>query len=224
MPLIVGVSFAALTVSTKLSVAERAPSLTVIVIVAVPDWLAAGVTVTVRFAVLPPSTTFAVGTRVVFDEVRVTVRLPAAVSASPMVKAIAPVLESSLIVRFEMLEIVGAEFTALTVTTNVSLAVSEPSLTVTVIVAEPVCPLAGVTVTVRLAPEPPRTTFAVGTSVVFDEDRVTVRLAAVVSMSPTVNASAPVFEPALIVWFAMSEIVGAAFEAGGGVVPVATLE
>jgi len=43
----------------------------------------------------------------------------------------------------------------LTVSTNVSLALFTPSLTVTVIVAVPVCPAAGVTVTVRLDPLPP---------------------------------------------------------------------
>ena len=39
-----------------------------------------------------------------------------------------------------------------------------PSLTVTVIVAVPVCPTAGVTVTVRFAPLPPKTMLAGGTN------------------------------------------------------------
>ena len=167
-------------------------------IVAVPDWLAAGVTVTVRFAVLPPSTTFAVGTRVVFDELRVTVRLPAAVSASPMVKVIAPVLESSSIVRFVMSLMVGAVFTALTVRAKLEVAVRAPSLTVTVIVAEPLWPATGVTVTVRLAPLPPNATLAAGTKTVFEEAAETVRLVAAVSTSDTVNARALVDEPASI--------------------------
>ena len=58
---------------------------------------------------------------------------------------------------------VGAEFT---VRTKVSLVLNEPSLTVTVIVAVPLWPLAGVTVTVRLAPLPPKTMLAFGTRVV----------------------------------------------------------
>ena len=52
---------------------------------------------------------------------------------------------------------------------------------------------------------------AVGTSVVLLELRVTVREAAVVSKSPMVKASAPVFPSSLTVWSAMSLIVGTAF-------------
>jgi len=56
----------------------------------------------------------------------------------------------------------------------------------------PVCPDAGVTVTVRFAPLPPKTMFASGTNVVFDELRVRFRLAGAVSTSPIVKLSAPV--------------------------------
>jgi hypothetical protein len=62
-----------------------------------------------------------------------------------------------------MSEIVGAEFTVIT---KVSLVLSEPSLTVTVMVAVPLWPLAGVNVTVRFAPLPPKTMLAFGTNVV----------------------------------------------------------
>lgn len=54
------------------------------------------------------------------------------------------------------------------------------------------------TVTVRLAPDPPKTMFAVGTSVVFDELPETVRLPAAVSWSPTVKASALVAPPSIV--------------------------
>ena len=54
--LMVGASFTAVTVSRKGSAADAEPSLTVTVMVAEPDWLAAGVTVIVRLAPLPPST------------------------------------------------------------------------------------------------------------------------------------------------------------------------
>ena len=91
----VGGSLTAVTVTTNSSKALAAPSLTVMRMVAVPDWLGAGVTVTVRSAPEPPRTTLATGTRAVFDDVPVTVRLPAAVSASPTVKATAPVGLSS---------------------------------------------------------------------------------------------------------------------------------
>ena len=82
----------ALTVSRKAVGVEVVPSLTDTVIVAVPVPSAAGVTVTVRLAPLPPNTMFAFGTRAVFDELPDTVRLPAGVSRSPTVKASAAVL------------------------------------------------------------------------------------------------------------------------------------
>src|SRR6266545_4749724 len=81
----------ALTVSTKVSFALNCPSLTLTVIVAVPDWLAAGVTVTVRLAPLPPKTMLPLGTNKVLPELPLTVRLPAAVSTSPTVKLNGPV-------------------------------------------------------------------------------------------------------------------------------------
>src|SRR2546425_2453270 len=88
--------------------------------------------------------------------------------------------------------IVGGVFTALIVSTNVSLALFTPSLTVTVIVAVPVCPAAGVTVTVRLDPLPPNTMLLVGTSVALDDPLLNVRLPTGVSASPIVNGIAAV--------------------------------
>src|SRR6185503_4440968 len=82
----------------------------------------------------------------------------------------------------------------LTVNTNVSLAVNAPSLTVTLIVAEPVCAAIGVTVTVLLAPLPPKTMFALGTRAGFEELPITVKLPTGVSVSPTVNGIAAVEE------------------------------
>jgi hypothetical protein len=134
---IVGESFTAFTVTTKVSLALNCPSLTVTVIVAVPLWLRAGLTVTDRFAPEPPKPIFPFGTSVGFDELPLAVKLPAAVSPSPIVKPMAPVPLSSLIVWSAMFEIVGAVFPALTVSTNVSPAVNPPSLTVTVMVAVP---------------------------------------------------------------------------------------
>src|SRR5882672_5351595 len=103
MPVIVGASFTELTVSWKLVLVLNCPSLTVTVIVAHPNWLAAGVSVTVRFAPLPPKTMFAFGTSVRSDEPPLTVK--------PMV------LDgvSSLVTWAGMLEIVGALLVALTV-------------------------------------------------------------------------------------------------------------
>ena len=101
----VGAVFAvALTVNTKLSLAVRLPSLTVTVMVDVPVWLSAGVTVTVRFAPEPPKTMLATGTKVGLEEAPETVRLPTAVCASPTVKAIGAVAVFWLMDRSAMLE------------------------------------------------------------------------------------------------------------------------
>ena len=88
---------------------------------------------------------------------------------------------------------VGGVLTGAADTVNVKLllTVFVPSLTESVICALPVLPVAGVTVTERFAPLPPNTMFAFGTSVVEDEDPETVRLAAAVSASPTLNGIGP---------------------------------
>jgi hypothetical protein len=99
--------------------------------------LAAGVTVTVRFTPVPPNTMFAFGTNVVSLDVPLTVKLEAAVSKSPTVNEMAEVAVSSFVDWAAMSLIVGASLTAVTVNTNVSVAVNVPSLTVTVIVAVP---------------------------------------------------------------------------------------
>ena len=70
-----GASLTALTVSRKVSlVVTVEPSFTETVMVALPLWLRAGVMLIVRFAPLPPREMFPFGTRVVFEEVAVTVR------------------------------------------------------------------------------------------------------------------------------------------------------
>ena len=69
---------------------------------------------------------------------------------------------------------VGRSLTAATVSRKVSVAVAVPSLTVTVRMAEPFWLAAGVTVTVRLAPEPARTMAELGTRVVLEELAVSV--------------------------------------------------
>src|SRR5437867_6410239 len=108
---IVGVVLGALTVRVKLVLALRVPSLTVSVIVAVPTWPLAGVTVTVRFPPLPPNTMFALGTSVGLEELADTVRLVSGVRASLTVKASGPVEPPALMVRLAMLERVGGVLT-----------------------------------------------------------------------------------------------------------------
>ena len=195
----VGRSFTAVTVSRKLVEAVAWLSLTVTVIVAVPLWFGAGVTVTVRFAPVPPKTMLATGTRVELVVAPVSVRLPAAVSASPTVTASAPVPVSSGTVCGPSAEIVGAVLGPVTVSRKLVEAVAWLSLTVTVIVAVPVWFGAGVTVTVRLAPVPPKTMLATGTRVELVVAPVSVRLPAAVSASPTVSANGPTAVPAGVV-------------------------
>ena len=58
------------------------------VIVAVPDWLAAGVTRTVRLVPEPPKTILLLGTKVGLEDDLDRTRLVAGVSASPITKGI----------------------------------------------------------------------------------------------------------------------------------------
>ena len=95
-----------------------------------------------------------------------------------------------------------------TVSWNVVLDESVPSLTVIVIFATPVCPAAGVTVTVRLPPLPPNTIPLSGTTAVLSELAETVRLPAGVSTSLTVNGIAGVEVLTAISRFVIVETTG----------------
>src|SRR5258705_11641151 len=57
---------------------------------ALPPWLRAGVTVTVRLAPVPPNTIFAFGTTPGFEDEPVRMRASAGMSGSLMVKLIGP--------------------------------------------------------------------------------------------------------------------------------------
>src|SRR5256885_17039041 len=105
-----------------------------------------------------------------------------------------------------MAAMVGEAFP--TTSRNVSLALFVPSLTVTVIVALPVWLVAGVMLTVRLAPEPPNTMLAFGTSVGLEEEPLTTKLSGGVSASLTVKAIGPVAPPSGTNWSGMLEMVG----------------
>ncbi len=113
-----------------------------------------GETVSVRDAPLPPKTKPDAATRPVFEEVAVTTSDEAGDWSSPTVKLIRPVETLAVMTRLAMSLIVGAVFAAVTVRTKAVLAERVPSLTVTVIVAEPATPLAGETERVRDAPLP----------------------------------------------------------------------
>ncbi len=100
-----------MTVSRKLLLALREPSLTVTVTVAVPDWLLRGVRVTVRLEPLPPKTMLLLGSSVGLEEAPETSRLAAAVSASPTVNGRAAVEAPWVMVWLAKLEMTGAVFT-----------------------------------------------------------------------------------------------------------------
>ena len=184
---IVGRSLTPVTVRSNESLTDPPfPSVTVTVMVAVPIWLEAGVIVTVRDPPLPPKTMLLFGTSVRFEEVPETPSEPSAVSTSLIVKGIALVGVSSLVLLFVISDIVGKSLTEFTVSWNVSRLESvSPSVTVIVIVAEPNWFAAGVTVTVRSAPTPPKVIFAFGTSVRLDDEPETTKSPTGVSASPT---------------------------------------
>src|SRR5205809_6826862 len=105
--------------------------------VAVPVWLRAGVTVTVRFAPEPPKTMLATGIKAGLEDVLERIRLPAAVCASPTVKAIGAVGIFWLVDRSAMLEMVGAVLTAGSAEEiKLDLAVSVPEVSYAATVAE----------------------------------------------------------------------------------------
>ena len=98
------------------------------------------------------------------------------------------------------------------VATNVPVVVAVPSLTVTVMVADPTA--AGVNEIVRLAPVPLTTMLPLGTTAWSDEVAVTTRLPAGVWASPTVIACATDGVPTVADWLTSAESVGGVF---GGV-------
>src|SRR5688572_757518 len=154
--------------------------------VAVPDWLSAGIMVRVRLVPVPPIVMFAVGTSEGFEDATLSTS-ELGVSASERAKGIEPVLVSSSIARSVSAEIAGGRFGAVTVRTKLSEAVNWPSLTVILTVANPERPAIGVRVTVRLLPTPPNTMFSGGRSVGLELRADNVRLDGPVCASPMVN-------------------------------------
>ena len=149
---------------------------------------------TVRLPPLPPKTMFSLGMTAVLAELPLKVMPEAIVSASDTVNAMGPVLVFCVMVWFAMEEMTGGEFVTITVRTNDLTAESEPSLTVTVMVVDPIRPATGVTVTVRLDPLPLKTRLGdvLGTRIVSEELAVTESELAAVSSSPIVKGSGPV--------------------------------
>ena len=156
-------------------------------------------------------------TSAVLFELAVTVTLPTVSSGSATVNGSAAVSVSSLGVWFAIVPvIVGASFTAFTVTLKLVCAVARPSLICRVIRTGPPTEVfafaAGETVTVQLVPEPPPiTTLAFGITLVFPLDGVTLEQARVLSESAIVKANGEVDVSSSMVWFEMFVIVGGEF-------------
>src|SRR5689334_20115083 len=102
---------------------------------------------------------------------------------------------------------VGGVFTTVTVNESDANTLAW-SYTDSVKVAEPILSTAGVMVTVRFAPEPPKTRLPAGNRVPPDQPAPIRSCPAGVSMSPTVNVIAPVVPFSGIVMSGTSEIVG----------------
>lgn len=200
----------AFTVRMKLvDAVNPPPSVTVMVMVAVPFSPLVGVTVTVRDPADPPKTICAVGTSVVLLDEQDTVNAVNAVRSSVRVKASADVAAFIFTCWLAMVEMVGG---ALTDNTKFDAFDNPPlSRTEIVMVVTPVFPATGVTVTVRVAPDPPKTILATGTSVKLLDAPVNVNEAAAVTSSPTEKESAEVDVLTLMTWAAMVEIVGGPF-------------
>ena len=152
----------------------------------------AGVTVTVRFAPLPPKTMLPVGTSKGFAAEPLRDKFAAGVFASPTVKGFAAVGVPSDVLWLARVEIVGAVLVPVTVSTNVSVTLFGPSFTVTVMVLVPLMLAAGVTVTVRFEPVPPKTILPTGTSAGFDELALNCKFAAATCASLMANGMAAV--------------------------------
>src|SRR3989442_10137918 len=125
--------------------------------------------VTERLDPIPAKTILLLGTSAGLDEAPLSTRLAASVSRSPTVKLIGPVELSCGMLWSEMFEIVGGSFRGVTVSVNVLVAVKARSLTTTEMLALPNLLAAGVNVTVRLAPPPPKTIALLGASVRLEE-------------------------------------------------------
>src|SRR5712692_3171376 len=158
---------------------------------------------------------FAFGTKAGLEELAVTIRLAAGVSRSLTVNGITALLVFSVIVWLATAEIVGAWFTALTVSRKFVLVKPKlVSLTEMLTVDVPNWFGSGVSVTVRLAPLPPNTMLVAGNNNGLEEAAATVNRLAGVSASPIVKAIGPAEVFSLTVWLAMAEIVGGVLAAG----------
>lgn len=187
-----GASLTAVTVSAKTLLDVRAPSLTVKVMLATPLAFATGVMVTVQFGAVPAITIPALASTAVLEEDPLTaVEQTRVLSISLIVKAKALDTVSSAVVLLVRVLIAGASLTAVTVNAKILFALRDPSLTVKVILADPLAFATGVIVTVQLGAVPPIAMPALASTAVFDEAPLTaVAQFNVLSISAMVKATA----------------------------------
>ena len=102
----------------------------------------------------------------------------------------------------------------LMLTTKLVVAHKDWSQTVKAIVVVPTWPGAGVNVTVRFVPVPPRRILVLGRRVGLEETAVTVRFVAGISASPTVKDSGDSVVPAFPIWSGILEMIGGVLALG----------
>src|SRR5690349_21685998 len=163
--------------TAKFVEAVLVPSLTERLMIATPLRPKAGVTVAVRLLPLLTRLIPVLGTRLVFNDNGVTVRLPAVVSESETIKGTVTGTPVRVLVGGISLT-VGGPFTGCTVTRKLVLLDAPPeSMTRTVTVDVPTTPAAE-TVTVRVSLLPPKVILLNGMADVLDDALARVRLPA----------------------------------------------
>lgn len=211
---ITGGSFTALTVKVKASTAVKPPlSVTVIVRFTTPFAFATGVIVTVQFGAVPLKTIFATGTRPAFDVVAdIEVEQFKTESTSVIEKTIGKGV-SSFVLGDPTVLMTGASFTAVTVTAKGEVAVSAPSVTVSVSESAPFAFNNGVMAAVQFGAVPVMTTFAAGIIEALVEEALTepahvkmLSTSVIVKFTANGVSSAVVCAP-------IAEITGASFTA-----------
>ena len=162
-------------------------------IVAVPVASARGATSSVRTAPAPPTMMLAAGTTLWLLDPVVTINWEAGRKSSPMMNSIGPSTPFLLIRRFRRPVIVGGAFAGMSTWSTIRCSVKRPpsSAMRKVIVVTPSTSGAGVMVTERDVPLPPKTMLPFGTIAGDEEVAERIRFAGGVPSSPTVNVIGP---------------------------------
>ena len=209
----VGGSFNGKTTTVTTLVTASAPipefSKTTILTVVVPNSFGAGVSIKVRLAPLTPSTRFTGGNKVELADETETRRLEGSDSASATTNETRFVIESSSTVMTAGAEIVGASFTDLTLSVNVVVADPlSPSTTVTeTIVSSPKTSAIGVSRIKRFVPDPSITIPPSSSTSRFDDSTRSNNPDAAVSKSLTKTGTTAVVSSSIAMVFSW-EIVG----------------